>query len=1311
VEKQDNDTVVLSRLMDALGTSAEKVEYDDQGHIVTLNLAGLKIMQLPLEIGQLTSLRRLNLNNNQLSQLPEEIWQLIGLQVLSLNNNQLSQLPVEIGQLTNLQYLSLDNNQLSQLPVEIGQLTNLQRLSLHGNQLSQLPLEIGRLTSLQFIGLHNNQLSQLPVEIGQLTNLQRLGLHSNQLSQLPHEIGQLASLSELILHGNRLSQLPEEIGRLTSLRNLELHENQLSQLPVEIGQLTNLQRLSLYSNQLSQLPEEIGRLTSLQDFYLHSNQLSQLPVEIGRLTSLRRLNLHSNQLSQLPVEIGQLTSLQELYLHRNQLSQLPVEIGRLTSLRRLSVNNNQLSQLPIEIGQLTNLQYLSLDNNQLSQLPDEIGQLTSLQELNLDNNQLSQLPDEIGRLTNLQRLGLHGNRLSQLPEEIGQLTSLRRLNLHSNQLNQLPVEIGRLTSLQELYLHGNQLSQLPVEIGRLTSLRHLSVNNNRLSQLPVEIGQLTSLQELYLHGNQLSQLPVEIGRLTSLQELNLDNNQLSQLPDEIGQLTNLQKLSLDRNHLLLTPPPEIVAQGTQEVLAFLQAIQRESIRRYEVKLLLVGEGGTGKSSLLRALGGKAFDSSLDSTHGIEVETQFLPHPSLPGCSLVLNVWDFGGQDIYHATHQFFLTKRSLYLVVWNARTGEEQSKLDFWLKTIRVRAPEAPILLVATHIDQRAPDLNVQQYRSAYPQVVGVFQISSKTGEGIDNLREAIAQQAATLPLIGQPWPTSWVEVEQALLERPEHHIDIEIYTHLCSDKGIQAEMAQGTLGSYLHDLGKILFFRDDPLLSRMVVLKPNWITKAISRVLEDESTRDAQGILAHSGLPRIWATDEDGQSYDHSLYPAFLRLMERFDLSYQIDPQVPGLFPAYSLVPQLLPYQSPPAVPAWPPSIIAPGQMEIEMIYRLDFVPAGIMSWFIVRTHQYTRHLHWRDGVVLAYRDHNARVELFPSMRELRLAVWGMQPYTFFVILKETIDLILARFEGLQVRREVPCICHRQPQAATPCEEVYRYEEDLVRRLVHGKQTIQCPDSYEDVSVLELLFGLHVGTAPEVMAKVEEGQQEILRRLSEAQQRDELLLQKVSQLCEWNVRSFTRLWNMEMHKMEAECPNTFFLIPGSHISFNPKNWFSHDYKLYLMCQHPPGPHCMDDEYGYDLRPSRDWWVKVSPWLKYLITFLKFGVPMVGAIGNVVDAVDFKNIDAQVKLLEKITEDLPEIIEGKPAGPIEGGLQLGQDQTIGPALRFLHSFLKEVDPHQFWGGLEKVITPDGNILWLCSLHARPYEVQVLSLNP
>jgi hypothetical protein len=55
-------------------------------------------------------------------------------------------------------------------------------------------------------------------------------------------------------------------------------------------------------------------------------------------------------------------------------------------------------------------------------------------------------------------------------------------------------------------------------------------------------------------------------------------------------------------------------------------------------------------------------------------------------------------------------------------------------------------------------------------------------------------------------------------------------------------------------------------------------------------------------------------------------------------------------------------------------------------------------------------------------------------------------------------------------------------------------------------------------------------------------------------------------------------------------------------------------------------------------------------------------------------------------------------------------QAVGPALRAVYNFLREADTAQFWGGLSKVLTPDGNILWLCEVHRKQYEVKRLQLD-
>ena len=173
----------------------------NRGRVVKLELMWMGLTgAVPVEIGQLTSLKVLYLGGNQLTSVPAEIWQLTSLRELHLGGNQLTSVPAEIGQLTSLRELHLGGNQLTSVPAEIGQLTSLRELHLGGNQppppppLTSVPAEIGRLTSLRELHLHGNRLLSVPAEIGQLTSLRELDLSDNELTSVP------AAIREFIVH-------------------------------------------------------------------------------------------------------------------------------------------------------------------------------------------------------------------------------------------------------------------------------------------------------------------------------------------------------------------------------------------------------------------------------------------------------------------------------------------------------------------------------------------------------------------------------------------------------------------------------------------------------------------------------------------------------------------------------------------------------------------------------------------------------------------------------------------------------------------------------------------------------------------------------------------------------------------------------------------------------------------------------------------------------------------------------------------------------------------------------------------------------
>ena len=141
-------------------------------------------------------------------------------------------------------------------------------------------------------------------------------------------------------------------------------------------------------------------------------------------------------------------------------------------------------------------------------------------------------------------------------------------------------------------------------------------------------------------------------------------------------MPNLSELHLEENPFDLLPP-EIVARGIESIRNFIKELEEKDYL-YEVKLLIVGEGRVGKTCISKALINNDFKlEDLASTEGINIDRWVIPKEEIvlvnPNIQrdFQINIWDFGGQELYHATHQFFLTKRSFLFACDRIQKGRE----------------------------------------------------------------------------------------------------------------------------------------------------------------------------------------------------------------------------------------------------------------------------------------------------------------------------------------------------------------------------------------------------------------------------------------------------------------------------------------------------------------------------------------------------------------------------------------------------------------------------------------------------------------
>ncbi|NJL58018.1 hypothetical protein HC928_25050, partial [bacterium] len=278
----------------------------------------------------------------------------------------------------------------------------------------------------------------------------------------------------------------------------------------------------------------------------------------------------------------------------------------------------------------------------------------------------------------------------------------------------------------------------------------------------------------------------------------------------------------------------------------------------------------------------------------------------------LNIWDFGGQEIYHYTHRFFLSKRSLYVLVADNR--KDDTDFNYWLNIIQRFAGNSPLIIVLNEKGDVQRHLNQADLRSRYPDSLKeILSVNFKTQEeldaakaqqrlkGIHTLIRHIEHCAQNLPHIGEVVPARWVDVRQAIEADDRNHIYREQFDDICQAQGITASQDIDTLLGYFHDLGILLHFAENPLLRNRVILNPTWATNAVYRIFDDDRTKAKAGRFTRDDCAAIWRDPQ----YRH-MHDVLIELMKNFRLVYEIDTTdqlvAPNCCPRYPTYPGTTP-------------------------------------------------------------------------------------------------------------------------------------------------------------------------------------------------------------------------------------------------------------------------------------------------------------------------------------------------------------------------------------------------------------------------
>lgn len=393
--------------------------------------------------------------------------------------------------------------------------------------------------------------------------------------------------------------------------------------------------------------------------------------------------------------------------------------GKLGHVRRLTLAGQGLGKKAVALlRDMPELHSLDLSDNGLGAvealaLAESLSRFDTLRDVRLGGNEFSAesmraIVQALAKHTELERLdvsrtGLGTDGVRSIVDELP--VSLQWLAVNENAIGSAGLRLlctrGPRQRLERLLLASNGIGvagMRALAAAPWPSLRDLILYNN-----PLKDAGLLLLCENAHH------LPL-------LEVLELDHCELTDAVfEQLCAAVQGEPWSRTLRHLWIANnrfrnvPAELLSSG--EVRLWATHRERLAAARQLVplaKVVLLGEGGVGKSHLRRRLFEQQesyYNPSEPRTSGVDVAMDTAGMPvTFEDAALRLSVWDFGGQRHLHGTHRLFVAgARTAYVIVCDATRSRAENRLDYWLRFVRHEGSDrSPIVVAVTKCDTSA---------------------------------------------------------------------------------------------------------------------------------------------------------------------------------------------------------------------------------------------------------------------------------------------------------------------------------------------------------------------------------------------------------------------------------------------------------------------------------------------------------------------------------------------------------------------------------------------------------------------------------
>ncbi len=151
------------------------------------------------------------------------------------------------------------------------------------------------------------------------------------------------------------------------------------------------------------------------------------------------------------------------------------------------------------------------------------------------------------------------------------------------------------------------------------------------------------------------------------------------------------------------------------------------------KLIIIGDAGVGKSSILKRAVKNIFEESYQATIGFEF---LLMHFQVNDLKIKFQIWDTCGQEMYRSLVQGFYHNTSLALLVYDINKKPTFESLDIWLKDLKQHTEQdLPVFIVGNKndLDRNVTDEEAKEFKKVN-NIVYFAECSAKRGYNVKEI-------------------------------------------------------------------------------------------------------------------------------------------------------------------------------------------------------------------------------------------------------------------------------------------------------------------------------------------------------------------------------------------------------------------------------------------------------------------------------------------------------------------------------------------------------------------------------------------------